>query len=117
MLFSFRRDSDTRPSQKSSQTARCFLRSIRTATLRPFASVTNWIPLMASLSHRWSLRPLVALRAGFVRAPSIAARRIKGWATRRENYPTQAEKPEWATLPGRQDFCAKADGGHDWLLN
>src|ERR1022692_1563359 len=50
MAFSFRRDSDTRPSQKSSQTAPCFFRSIRTPTLRPFSSVTNWIPLMISFS-------------------------------------------------------------------
>src|SRR5271165_6232170 len=47
MPFSFRRDSDTRPSQKSSQMAPCVFRSIRTPTLRPFSSVTNWIPLMA----------------------------------------------------------------------
>ena len=35
MPFSFRRDSDTRPSQKSCQIAPCFLRSIRTPTFRP----------------------------------------------------------------------------------
>src|SRR5271165_969570 len=56
MPFSFRRDSDTRPSQKSSQMAPCFFRSIRTPTLRPFSSVTNWIPLMAfivlQVTHR-----------------------------------------------------------------
>src|SRR5713101_8507286 len=40
MPFSFRRDSDTRPSQKSSHMAPCFFRSIRTPTLRPFSSVT-----------------------------------------------------------------------------
>src|SRR5438270_6041309 len=50
MPFSLRRDSDTRPSQKSSQIAPCFFRSIRTPTLRPFSSVTNWMPLMAPLS-------------------------------------------------------------------
>src|SRR5260370_10721 len=50
MPFSLRRDSDTRPSQKFSQIALCFLRSIWTATLRPFVSVTNWIPVMASFS-------------------------------------------------------------------
>src|SRR5271170_5596723 len=47
MLFSFRRDSDTRPSQKSSHSARCLFRSITTAVLRPFSSVKNWIPVIA----------------------------------------------------------------------
>ena len=32
--------------------ARCFFRSINTPTLRPFSSVTNWIPPMALLSLR-----------------------------------------------------------------
>src|SRR6266481_3299222 len=50
MPFSLRRDSETRPSQKSSQIARCFLRSISTAVLRPFSSVTNWIPVILLLS-------------------------------------------------------------------
>src|SRR5208283_4097056 len=56
MLFSLRRDSDTRPSQRSSHRRACFLRSISTAVLRPLWSVTNWIPVMASLS----LGPILA---------------------------------------------------------
>src|SRR5580692_8634413 len=58
MPFSFRRDSETSPSQKSSQMAPCFLRSMRTPTLRPLSSVTNWIPLMALLSFKWPHRRL-----------------------------------------------------------
>src|SRR5277367_3740628 len=46
MPFCLRRDSETKPSQKSSQMARCFLRSISAAVLRPFSSVTNWIPVI-----------------------------------------------------------------------
>src|ERR1035441_6182985 len=61
MAFSFRRDSDTRPSQKSSQTAPCFFRSMRTPTLRPFSSVTNWIPLMISFSFKSRHRRIVHL--------------------------------------------------------
>src|ERR1017187_2584554 len=53
MPFSFRRDSEISPSEKSSQTAPCVFRSIRTPTLRPFSSVTNWIPVMALFSFRW----------------------------------------------------------------
>src|SRR5579864_7792340 len=49
MPFSFRRDSDTRPSQKSCQMAPCFFRSMRTPTVRPFSSVRNWIPLMSPI--------------------------------------------------------------------
>src|ERR1700730_8520922 len=47
MPFPFRRDSETRPSQKSCQMVPCFFRSMSTPTLRPFSSVTNWIPIMA----------------------------------------------------------------------
>jgi hypothetical protein len=49
---SLRRDSEMRPSQKSSSRAPCFFRSMRTATLRPLPSVTNWTPVMGSFSHR-----------------------------------------------------------------
>src|SRR5260370_18674563 len=59
MPFSFRRDSDTRPSQKASQMAPCVFRSIRTPTLRPFSSGTNWIPGMDRLSLRRRHRRIV----------------------------------------------------------
>ena len=44
-----RRVSEIRLSRKSCQTAPCFFRSIRTPILRPFSSVTNWIPVMISI--------------------------------------------------------------------
>src|ERR1700687_815846 len=70
MSFCLRRDSETRPSQKSSQMARCFLRSISTAVLRPFSSVTNWIPviLLFSLPKKNTTRPPY-------RAPALRSRR------------------------------------------
>jgi hypothetical protein len=43
---SLRRDSEISPSQKSASRAPCFFRSMRTATLRPLPSVTNWTPVM-----------------------------------------------------------------------
>src|SRR5208337_3064914 len=46
MPFSLRRDSDIRPSMKSSQSARCFLGSIRSTLLRPFLFVTYCISLI-----------------------------------------------------------------------
>src|SRR6266404_3215261 len=49
MLFSLRRDSEIRPSQKSFQTVPCFFKSIWTATLRPLPSITNLIPIITSL--------------------------------------------------------------------
>src|SRR5713226_4798851 len=70
MPFCLRRDSETRPSQKSSQMARCFLRSISTAVLRPFSSVTNWIPviLLFSLQKKYYPptvpRPSAPVKAG-----------------------------------------------------
>src|SRR5580658_7443948 len=61
MAFSFRRDSEISPSENSSQMAPCFFRSMRTPTLRPLSSVTNWIPLMVkippSLGYLKSTRP------------------------------------------------------------
>jgi hypothetical protein len=42
--FSLRRDSEISLSKKSASLAPCFCKSIWTATLRPFSSVTNWMP-------------------------------------------------------------------------
>src|SRR5471030_205508 len=73
MPFSLRRDSEIRPSQKSSQMAPCFFRSIRTPTLRPFPSVTNWIPVMDlfSFKSRRVVSRRVVRRRGQASAGSI----------------------------------------------
>src|ERR1022692_4590590 len=110
MPFSFRRDSEISPSEKSSQTAPCVFRSIRTPTLRPFSSVTNWIPVMALFSFRWRHTRIVHVQprprnSASLPFPPIFSGIQKGpYATRRTETPVPAMHGRPPRMSGRREI-------------
>src|ERR1035438_2822360 len=110
MPFSFRRDSEISPSEKSSQTAPCVFRSIRTPTLRPFSSVTNWIPVMALFSFRRRHTRIVHVQprprnSASLPFPPIFSGIQKGpYATRRTETPVPAMHGRPPRMSGRREI-------------
>jgi hypothetical protein len=140
-----RRDSEIRPSQKSSSRAPCFFRSIRTATLRPLASVTNWTPVMGVFSHTAALavpnlfcnqlktRVLILVSSASLRlspAPGASIDRIARAAPKlRGEVENPIEVPDWTTFEQRigelrteyggkssSPLVYRGQGNSDWPL-